>query len=334
MNTPSKKQWLSSYEEPTHVHSFSMPDNIKKALAKELIIAVNNTIGMDIAAQISMSESIAKKAFSLSKDFENDYEKLISDPAVAAIYIDNLPSFTGITKFALNRLLALVLGVRFGMPFQFREQHNGILVPELTPKKGSIGNTNSSPEDFGSHTDDAYIDAKFRTKYIGLLGVENEQHTPTGYSPIARIVESLSEREIDILKQPVFQFRQPFSFVTDSDNKWSESKPIIYFDEHGLLSVQCPTYNTRIDPNCEIGVQRVFEKFKKVVEESVNWVIVDPSTYFIFKNDKGLHQRKAIGGKRTIFRTYWHDNLARLMSKAGHTGFVFSLSDLKDDTRD
>ena len=197
----------------------------------------------------------------------------------------------------------------------------------MQPKDKSRSNTNSTREVFQAHTDDAYIKPNFRARYIGLLGERNSCSAKTGYSSISTIIQLLPKVYLDKLYSPLFQFRIPYSFENSGISKWSDSRPILYLDKQGSVSVQCAVYNTRIICDDYLAI-KAFEAFSLIINATCRWLVVLPKTLFVFKNDKGLHQRSKIVGDRSILRVYWSDDIKPIQHKTNESGCIFSLNKL------
>jgi hypothetical protein len=76
-------------------------------------------------------------------------------------------------------ILALLRGKEI---FQYAEQLDGQLTGSIEPRRDGAPNSNSSPEPFGFHTDDAIMPAEFRVEEISLLSIYNPAGTLTGFA--------------------------------------------------------------------------------------------------------------------------------------------------------
>ncbi|QDU69538.1 hypothetical protein [Engelhardtia mirabilis] len=223
-----------------------------------------------------------------------------------------------------QRVLALALGSPLGSPFQYLQQNDGVLVPGLSPTPGVVANSGASPGPFAAHSDDAILPPHLRVRSIALFGVENETRVPTGYAPIEAILDRLDRPDRAILMTPDFAVRKPHSFDLDGGS-WSAPLPLVFENAAGELCVQCPTYNTR---PLGAAAARAFAGFRRAVDEALQWLVVGEGSYMVFRNDRGLHARPPIAGRRTVLRTYWRPDTASLQAATGQAGPVFDLRPL------
>jgi len=221
-----------------------------------------------------------------------------------------------------KRALALGLGWPLGDPFQYRQQNGGRLVPALSPQPDALAQTGSSALAFGAHCDDSLLLPQYRTRTIALLGVENECGAPTGFALIDAIVERMPPKSAERAQCADFTFRLPNSFGIEAE-QWSPPRPLIYRNLDGELCVQCPTYNTR---PLSSAAAKTFADFKRAVDEAMEWFVISPGTYVAFRNDRGLHARQPIRGRRTLLRTYWRPQTAALRAATGEPGPIFDLN--------
>ena len=289
----------------------------------------NKVPGLCLPGQLKLMCEAMQQIIDKNNNIAYSFNRIINNES-DALYITGLPTFEGPGSPGLYRVMALTLGSLTGEPFQYKQQHGGELVPALIPDHGSeLKHTHAAAAHFGPHTDDAYIPHKYRTKLISLLGQVNEGNAETGYSSISKIMDILSEAQINLLKKPLFRFKKPFSFEPSSEHSvWSEPQPILFDLADGKMGVQSPTYNTEvIAGNVDTAsAHDAFGAFCAAVDEKMEWFVVGQGSYLIFRNDRGLHARRAIkdGLARCVYRTYWHGDLGP-MSFAGCGGNVYDL---------
>ena len=301
-------------------------------LAELIYGMANNIPGLSLPEQLRRMSEVMRQIVEENANIAYSFKRIISGES-DALYITGLPTFEGPGSLGLYRVMALTLGSLTGAPFQYLQQHGGELVPALVPVHGSvIKNTNSAAAHFGPHTDDAYIPYKYRTKLISLLGQINEGNAETGFSSISKVLDIISEDQINLLKKPLYRFKKPISFEPSSEHStWSEPQPILFELKDGKMGVQSPTYSTEvIDGNVETAsAHDAFGAFCEAVDQKMEWFVVGQGAYLIFRNDRGLHARRAIkdGLARCVYRTYWHEDLEP-MSFAGCGGNVYDLDAL------
>ena len=297
---------------------------------EELVLEIANQLpGLPLKSQIELTAQAMRSILTDIDVMGCAFERLAKGET-SAVYTEGIPLFKGTTSTGLYRIMALILGS--GVPFQYQQQHNGELIATLEPAVNSVANSNTTGAHFGCHTDDAYIEYMYRVLFIALLGQLNESGAETGYAPIEKIVAKLSERQVVALMKPSFIFRKPASLNDGVEsNEWSEPQPILFELPSDKMGVQSPTYNTRIvaGPG-ELEAESAFEAFKNATEATMRWFVVGPGSHLIFRNDLGLHSRKAIesGSVRRVHRTYWHNKIDVLRSAAKSDGHVFDIKTL------
>ena len=242
---------------------------------------------------------------------------------LSAVWVTGLPVFPIENRKAANKLLSLALGRVLGLPFQYLQQKPGDIVSALEPRHGAVENSNSSSAHFGAHTDDAFFLPQYRCRHITLLGEKNDSHTETGFAPIEDIldwVEKNGKSEyVDLLQQDMFSFRRPHSFAGDGPS-WSPPRPIVYTTAWDEIAVQAPTYNCKV---LQPRANEAFEVFKLATDHCMRWFSIDPGCWLAFRNDRGLHSRKAIVGSdqsgisRRVWRTYFRPDLDALRKVTG-----------------
>jgi len=313
---------------PTYINSTTC-----SLLASYIEQYVNELPGLSVDSQVAMAKATMLKVVSECDALGYAFERLAAG-TTDAVYVEGLPKFTGKTSVLHYRSLSFVLGSLNGSPFQYKQQHDGTIVPVLVPVADSAPNCNETGDHFGAHTDDAVVPYKHRVKYISLLGEINDSHAKTGYASIGKVLRLLDRQYRDALQMPWYQFKMPASFAELSERyEWSSLQPII-FEHHGQTVVQSPTYNTRYAVGSPALAQEAFTAFCEAVESCMEWFEITGGSYLCFRNDRGLHSREAIEKDlpRRVYRTYWHDDIEAIRESAGTKGNVFDLHNLLETT--
>jgi hypothetical protein len=259
---------------------------------------------------------------------------LIPTPVLQAVWRQLLPNTDGYALIyglpedrEIAEVVHLALSTHFGLPFNYAEQNSGELPMALAPKQNSPENTNTTAGEFGFHTDDALVDSELRTKFISLYGIINPPRAWTYYSPIDPVWNSLHSKHLDKLLSPNFLVRMPVSFGR-GDNVWSEPRPVFYLSGKGERCVAMATYAVRpADPDDSDAVDALQHAIAGFNTHNVA-VSLDPGTFLIFDNDRGMHKRTAINGDRLILRTYIRQSLDTLRRISNNHGYIFSLKDI------
>ncbi len=228
----------------------------------------------------------------------------------------------------LAPLVQLATSMMVGQPFNYAEQNGGALSMRLEPRRDSAANTNTTPDEFALHSDDAVMPEDMRTTWISLYGIRNPRRTLTGYAPIEGISTDIGRRAWDVLRAPRFSVRVPLSFEL-GDDIWSEPRPILGEDDRDRATIAWPSYATKPADTADTEACNVLAALKQAMEQRVSYTALCPGTLLVFSNLHGAHKRTPIGdGSRLVLRNYIRADLAALREKAGHEGHIFSLRSL------
>ena len=302
-------------------------------IRKVVVDVANQLPGLPLSKQVSIARNAMREIMAESVVLDYAFSRL-SKGQSDAVFVEGLPIFEGDLSANLCRTMSMIVGSPIGLPMQYEQQNGGDLIAAIKPDPDSVPDSQKTSAHFGSHTDDAYVPYEFRVLCIALLGEINESRAETGYSPIDKIVKQLSKCEIAILEKPLFEFREPASLNGGKQsNTWSEPRPILFRLPSDALGVQSPTYNTRIttvEASVYCEAEAAFGAFRIAVENAMRWFVVEPGTYLVFRNDRGLHSRKKIkeNTPRCVHRMYWRNNLDAMRSASETNGYIFDLDAL------
>jgi hypothetical protein len=228
----------------------------------------------------------------------------------------------------LTPVISLSLSLLIGEVFSYLEQGGGKLVMPIVVKENSPRNTNTSREEFGPHTDDAYVPADYRVTWITLCGIRNPPNTLTGYAAIETAAARMPTNLLKILHEKRFQVRAPLSFNL-GDDVWSPPTAILTYAADGALNIAWPSYATRALRCDDAEATRALVALEHLVKEEMFEVALMPGTFFAFSNLAGPHMRTKLGsGDRLVFRSYVRPDLEALRRKTGLVGHVFPLTKL------
>ena len=269
------------------------------------------TDGSDI---IQMARDVARRLPGIAPHLVRALRSLRHEIA-DALYITNLPQ--GESRVAL---LSLAMTWKVGNPFNFASQNGGALLMRIEPANGSAANTNSTPEPFGFHSDDAALLRQFRVDVIGLFGRVAERTDIMTWFAAARDIERAMGGFDPIYFDSRFSVRMPLSFGM-GDNIWSSAVPLLTRTNAGTIEIALPTYATRpVDPN-DIEAANALKKLGGHIEAVARAFPVLPGTALMFANNRGLHARDRIGdARRALYRTYSRSNIDDLRSVTGIDG--------------
>lgn len=243
-----------------------------------------------------------------------------------AVYIEGLP--TGLDE---ARIVILAMTHIMGKPFNYDTQNGGALVMELKPVKGSVGNTNSTREDFAFHTDDAAIPRDARVEWLQLYGIVNPPNTLTGFAPTLDALNDLKtsgtvDALVKALGEPRFRVRFPVSFGFEKE-VWSDPCPVIEIGEDGDIETRFPSYAIKPVRDDDFVAHAAIAVFLAALERQVINVPLDAGCFLAFNNSRGAHKRGTIGeGDRLVLRTYATQSLDMLQDVTGEDGPIFPVA--------
>ncbi|MEP4990026.1 MAG: hypothetical protein ABJV68_20390, partial [Paracoccaceae bacterium] len=216
-------------------------------------------------------------------------------------------------------------------PFNYDVQNGGALVMELKPVEGSVGNTNSTREDFAFHTDDAAIPRDARVEWLQLYGIVNPPNTMTGFAPTLDALNDLKtsgtvDALIKALGEPRFRVRFPVSFGFEKE-VWSDPCPVIEIGKDGDIETRFPSYAIKPVRDDDFVAHAAIAVFLAALERQVINVPLDAGCFLAFNNNRGAHKRGTIGeGDRLVLRTYATQCLDMLQAVTGEDGPIFPVA--------
>ena len=227
-----------------------------------------------------------------------------------SILVENLPTFHHEENAELKtRVLSMLISCMVGNPFQYQQQNHGEIVARVSPEMGREDTHSSSGrKKFGWHSDDSFLDERFRTDFIQLSGFYNPAQVQTNLSSISEILEFLDEETVCELMKPQFSIGMPASFrVAEGDVK--TRVPVLWFDGNRKMNMAVSEYNVKsMTVAGEWALKRLFQA-AEICAENYN---LQPGNLLIFNNNRFLHARGEIIGERTVFRIYIKESLKHL----------------------
>lgn len=273
----------------------------------------------------AMPEAAAEAARILEEEIprlRGFLNQLLDDRAAPAVFLSNLP----VGSEHVATLVALGLSLLYGHAFQYLGQNGSELVARLEPKPEfeGQGNTGEGRGDFLPHSDDAILAPEFSTDWIQLLGVVNECRAATAFTPIDAVVASLTKESRRILAEPRFIFHAPKSFRLRMKVS-SLPTPVLFELPDGAQGVRLSTYNCQPAEESDSAASGALAEIIGLVHcpEFSHELVIGSGDCLIFTNNRGLHSRKAIEGRRLVLRTYVKNDLSLLQSKSLSDGPVF-----------
>lgn len=215
------------------------------------------------------------------------------------------------TAAAMTWVVATML--KAGIPFSIAEEAGDSgqrPFTRIAPREGAPANSNGSTEEFRFHVDNGVMLPSLRPRYISLTSLINEAHAETGIVPIEKVIEHLPPA----LCKAAFECR----FVTASPPSFGESafsetgpRPLVVSSTEGLKAT-FNTYRTRpYDPSDHVAAE-VLKQIEKCANQLAEWIDLQPDEIFFFDNERSMHSRRPIVGRRLLLRAYWRRSLADL----------------------
>ncbi|WP_018348624.1 TauD/TfdA family dioxygenase [Longispora albida] len=227
-----------------------------------------------------------------------------------ALLIDNLPQqefpATPVDGFADEPGLALVNAVHLGvlhllglMPYAVEYENDGLLMRNVAPNPAAAGTTSSwgADTEFFWHTDNPHLrfgepgrDPRVSVpRYLTFYAVRNEEQVATELMAVEDALDALSEADLELLTQPIFEVGAPAS--TDP------SKPLV-LSGVPVLERRNPGYWVRFDLGTTRGVTpeavAALDNWREALGAAQMWQpVLDPGQVLVFDNYRSLHRRTA-----------------------------------------
>ncbi len=204
-----------------------------------------------------------------------------------------------------------LLGVE---PHAVEYENHGKLVRNVVPVREARGTTSSwgADVDFSWHTDnpnwpfdDASRDvAASVPNFLAFIAVRNHERVSTDIACVDEVLSRLPAPTLDQLRRPAFTFGAPAS--NEGYDGERHVLPIVEDGDHGYRLRFDDSIVNALDPD---GAQAL-ERLRRLLRDVDGLkVILQPGDFFIFKNARVLHRRRAFqplaGGRaRWLRRVY------------------------------
>jgi L-asparagine oxygenase len=260
------------------------------------------------------------------------------DDEIPATPINGRRNFDKRTYVSEGCLLAVAK--MLGEPLGYYDEKDGEIIQNLAPveKEASSTSSESSEIDLAFHTDldfDKYNPRKrwneTNADFIALLCLRQDpaKQACTLYADGRDICRNLAPRQLELLRQPLFEFRAAYTFTSQggSERIWSLPMPI----------VQGPENSPEITLEMACGVRAVSVEASAVLDdlaailkdgEFVQIACLAPGEMLLINNRKGAHARSAFkaafdGTDRWLHRLYIRRSLWELRNDRSHSIRVF-----------
>lgn len=204
------------------------------------------------------------------------------------------------SEFAL-----LTIARCLGQPIGYRPEHNGSLVQNIVPVRGTEGGqiSTSSRVELQFHTETAFH--PYRPRYLLLLCLRGDSQAGTLVASVYDIVKRLSQSDLEVLREPRFRTAVDQSFLHRAASGLGVAQPILSGSESDLTLV----YDADLMVGIDTAAQDVFERLASAVRESSQCVVLAAGDLLVVDNNVAVHGRTPFvarfdGTDRWIQRTF------------------------------
>jgi len=253
--------------------------------------------------------------------------KELSEGRTNYISISNLP--TSKDNPQVGEFIAIGLSKFLGVPFQYKEQNEGRLNGHLTPKEAFADKKDTGEGDgiFGWHTDDAIFEKELRTTWIQLYCECNDSKTITKIAVLSDIIDQLDNRDVDLLMEDRFVFIPPHSFHVTDETFLRCGKVLDLVGD--TFEISYSSYNCFPQDKNDVEAKSVLKQIHKIADQISEEVTLAKGQALTFNNNRVIHCRNAVLGKRSLYRTYIRENLDVMNHAKASKSNIYSIYDLR-----
>jgi len=209
------------------------------------------------------------------------------------------------SKTLHSEFVLLAVARCLGQPVGYRPEHNGSLVQNIVPVRGTEGSqiSTSSRVELQFHTETAFH--PFRPRYLLLLCLRGDPQAGTLVASIYDIVERLSPSDLEVLRQKRFRTAVDESFLNGAPSGLGEAQPILFGSESDWTFV----YDADLMVGIDSAAQDVLERLALAVRKSSRSVVLDAGDLLVVDNNVAVHGRTPFvarfdGTDRWLQRTF------------------------------
>ena len=223
-----------------------------------------------------------------------------------ATFITGLPSSGDHEDFAAVVAACLSAAARLGLNWNWAGQ--GPVYQHIVARPDGDANTNSTPDVFAKHTDDAALGLAFAPEWIVLVGQDNVAAARTSWVDSRRLLEGMPRAFLTEARSARWMRRVPLSLGLGE--QWAGPAPLLFGpDADGAYQLAAATYAVRpADADSRLGWS-VLDWIRERAEDLSEWVEIGPGSALLVPNRFGMHGRDAIRGDRRVVRTYANRDL-------------------------
>jgi len=226
------------------------------------------------------------------------------------IDIGNIPPTPSSPSIATSKdlhteFVLLSIARCLGQPIGYLPEHNGSLVQNIVPVRGTEGSqiSTSSRVELQFHTETAFH--PHRPRYLLLLCLRGDPQAGTLVASVYDIVERLAQSDLEALRQKRFRTAVDESFLNGASPGLGLAQPILFGCESDLTFI----YDADLMVGIDSEAQDVLERLAIAVRESSRSVFLDAGDLLIVDNNVAVHGRTPFvarfdGTDRWIQRTF------------------------------
>lgn len=214
-------------------------------------------------------------------------ERLVGDWQVRAAPL------TSAVLVGLTRALGMN---HFGYP----EEKKGAILQNVHPIAGWENTlSNAGRVNFNLHVESPFLPRAARPEAAALIAINNEAKTATRVAVVAKVNARLSEKTLEVLRQPLFSYRHDDSFEINGYTLETPRSPFLKTID-GYEESRCAIFTNAHTPEAELALADWLEAAEV---EAVN-VVLEAGDMLVFNNYRCIHGRGAVEGRRWLQRVY------------------------------
>lgn len=209
------------------------------------------------------------------------------------------------SKDLQSEFVLLSIARCLGQPIGYSPEHNGSLVQNIVPVRGTERSqiSTSSRVELQFHTETAFH--PYRPRYLLLLCLRGDPQAGTLVASIYDIVKRLSQSDLKVLRQERFRTAVDESFLHGAPSGLGAARPILFGSESDLTFV----YDADLMVGIDSEAQDVLEWLASAVRESSRCVVLEAGDLLVVDNNVTVHGRTPFvarfdGTDRWIQRTF------------------------------
>lgn len=209
------------------------------------------------------------------------------------------------SKDLQSEFVLLTIARCLGQPIGYSPEHNGSLVQNIVPVRGTERSqiSTSSRVELQFHTETAFH--PYRPRYLLLLCLRSDPQAGTLVASINDIVKRLSQSDLEVLRQERFRTAVDESFLHGAASGLGMAQPILFGSESDLTFI----YDADLMVGTDSEAQDVLERLAVAVRESSGCVVLEAGDLLVVDNNVAVHGRTPFvarfdGTDRWIQRTF------------------------------